>query len=106
MKTHTVKVGCDPNRESSRKNTIREVEFEGERLAKVSRGDHRGVNLTLYDTPGRGLILHVYDYSHWQGESSTYEIRSTTREQIRDREPKLARKAGFDEPVSLDKVMS
>jgi len=93
----------------------REVKFTGEEVAsrteygmhKGSATDTRGVNETLYRTDAGRLIVHVEDWSRWQGEPNTYSLHEVTEAdlQVGGRFEALGHKAGYGRPLSLDEAI-
>ena len=94
----------------------REVEFVGEELASRSefgmhRGnitDTRGVTETLYRVePGR-LIVHVRDWSQWQGEPNIYTLHEVTEVDLHigGRFEALGHAAGDGRPLDLDEALT
>lgn len=93
-----------------------EVQFEGEELAQrtgygYDRGDltdTRGVTQTLYRTEDGRLVVHVEDWSRWQGEPTTYTLLEVTEEDlgVGGRFEALGREAGFGRPLTLDEALA
>lgn len=95
----------------------REVEFEGELLASRTEygtgraggiTDTRGVTETLYRLNDRRLLVHVKDWSHWQGEPTTEDLWIA---EPADLEPggrfeALGAEAGFGRPLTVDEALS
>lgn len=97
-------------------DTRRDVEFVGEKLAsrteygEGNRGgitDSRGVTETLYRTEDGRLIVHVKDWSHWQGEPSIYSLHEVTEADLQPhgKYELLGAKAGFGRPLTLDEAL-
>lgn len=98
-------------------DSTRVVQFEGERLATrtdygVGRGggitDTRGVTETLYRTDDDRLVVHVRDWSHWQGEPTTYSLHEVSEEDLgaNGRFQALGAEAGFGRPLTLDEALA
>lgn len=118
MEKITVQIGEIVSGGSGQTNdTRRDVEFVGEELASrteygtgsngVSISDTRGVTETLYRTEDGRLIVHIKDWSHWQGEPNTYTLHETTKEAL---EPGgaydlLGAEAGFGRALTLDEAL-
>lgn len=70
----------------------REVEFEGEEIARATWYGHnertggltdtRGVTQVLYRTPDGRYIVHTEAWSRWQGEPTTYHLREVLMEDL------------------------
>ena len=96
-------------------DTRRPVEFVGERLAERTEygsGDHgltdtRGVTETLYKTEDGRYVVHVEDWSRWQGEPDTYHLHVATPEDLGPggRYEALGREAGLGRPLTLDEAL-
>ena len=97
-------------------DTTREVEFVGELLAENRHaGEHKG-NITdtrgmierLYRTEDGRLIVHVENWSRWQGEPNTYDLHQVEEA---DLGPsgwywQLGQEAGFGRPLTLEEALS
>jgi len=94
----------------------KEVEFEGEELASrteygLGRGggitDSRGVTETLYKTSDGRLVVHVKDWSHWQGEPNTYTLHEVTEADLSATGgwAALGAEAGMGRPLTLDEAI-
>ena len=101
----------------AQQDTRRAVEFEGEKLAQVTEygegrngglTDTRGTTETLYKTSDGRLVVHVDDWSRWQGEPNTETLVEVTVEDLGpDGEHwQLGEKAGFGRPMTLDEVLN
>lgn len=97
-------------------DTTKKVEFTGERIASYNEpgthkgnvSDTRGINQTLYKTSNGRLIAHIEDWSHWQGEPSTYSLIEVT---AADLEPggqfeRLGDVAGYGRALTLDEALA
>ena len=94
----------------------REVVFEGEQLAQVMRygtnkhgalTDTRGVTETLYRTSDGRLVVHVADWSRWQGEPNVERLERVSEADLQPggRFERLGREAGFGRPLTLDEAL-
>jgi hypothetical protein len=118
METVRVEVGTVVSGNSGQTNdNRREVEFEGEELAQRTeygegRGggitDTRGVCQTLYKTAEGRLVVHVKDWSHWQGEPTTLTLHEVSEADLQPggRFEDLGAQAGFGRPLTLDEGLS
>lgn len=99
------------------KNTYRDVEFEGEKLAerKMNSVNDSGNDKTLFKVaeddlpqdcaPEECYLVHVYSWSRWQGVSSRrYLDGPMDPHTLTDEHPQLARKANVDETARLEDV--
>jgi len=95
----------------------REVKFMAEELGcyreyGTGRGggptDTRGVTETLYKTEDGRLVVHVKDWSHWQGEPNTYTLHHVTEEDLQPggRFEALGAECGFGRPLTLDEALT
>jgi len=97
-------------------DTTREVEFVGELLAENHQaGEHkgqvtdtRGTRERLYRTEDGTLVVHVKNWSRWQGEPTTYELHQVTEA---DLGPagwywQLGAEAGYGRPLTLEEALS
>ena len=93
------------------------VVFDGEELAQITRlgtgrngglTDTRGTTQTLYRAADGRLIVHVEDWSRWQGEPNEYRLFAVTEDDLRPGAPfdMLGREAGFWESLSLDEALT
>ncbi|MFZ5915530.1 MAG: hypothetical protein ACOYZ7_01175 [Chloroflexota bacterium] len=94
------------------------VEFEGELLAKrteygkgrdgVGITDTRGVTETLYKTADGRLVVHVDDWSRWQGEPTTESLHQVTEADlsIDGRFELLGKEDGLGRPLTLDEALT
>jgi len=98
-------------------DTRRPVEFVGELVASHTEygfgpgggiTDTRGVTEVLYRTDDDRLIVHVDDWSRWQGEPSTEQIHEVAEAdlQIGGRFERLGAEAGYGRPLTLDEALS
>jgi len=119
METITVYVGSVVAGSSGQVNdTRREVQFEGEELAHyteygagregVGITDTRGVTETLYKTADGRLVVHVDDWSRWQGEPSTESLHQATEADLGPggRFEALGAKSGFGRALTIDEALS
>lgn len=94
----------------------RAVVFEGERVGSIrTRGIHngapsdtRGTEETLYRAADDRLIVHVHDWSHWQGEPDTYTLREVTETdlQVGGEFEDLGAACGFGRPLTLSEALA
>jgi len=94
-----------------------EVEFEGVKVGSYTEygfsdrtgalTDTRGVDETLYKTADGRLVVHIEDWSRWQGEPTTYTLQEVTPEDLAPtgRLAQLGAEAGFGRPLSLDEAL-
>ena len=94
----------------------RPVEFEAEMLAErteygIGRNgyptDTRGVTETLYKTADGRFVVHIEDWSRWQGEPSTYRLLEVSEADlgVGGNFEALGREAGLGRPLSLDEAL-
>jgi hypothetical protein len=118
MDTIKVFVGSVVAGNSGQVNDARHpVTFEGEELARrteygegrggVGITDTRGVTETLYKTGDGRLIVHVEDWSRWQGEPTTESLHQATSADLGPNGcfEALGREAGFGRPLTLDEAL-
>jgi len=94
----------------------KEVQFTGEELGHNSEYGYeggrvtnsRGVVETLYKTEDGRLLVHVRDWSHWQGEPTRFSLVEVTEEELspRGRFAFLGAEAGYGRPMTLDEALS
>lgn len=94
----------------------RPVEFVGEELAQrteygLHRGnptDTRGVTETLYRTEDGRLVVHVEDWSRWQGEPDHHSLVQVTEADLQPggRFEALGREAGLGRSLTLDEALA
>ena len=93
-------------------DSTRPVEFEGEKLAVLKRfeglNDTRGVTETLCKADDGRIIVHVEQWSHWQGEPNVYTLHQVTEADLQPggRFEDLGREAGYGRPLTLDEALS
>lgn len=99
-------------------DTAQKVQFEGERLATLTEfgpgrdgigiTDTRGVTETLYRTDDGRLVAHVKDWSHWQGEPTTYSLHEVSEEDldVGGRFEALGAEAGLGRALTLDEGLT
>ena len=117
METITVYVGSIVTSNSGQTNDNRkEVQFTGEELASRTEygysdrsgglTDTRGVTETLYRAEGGRLIVHVKDWSRWQGEPNIETLHDVTEADLQPngRFDALGANAGFGRPLTLDEA--
>jgi len=92
------------------------VEFVGEKLAERTEygegrndgiTDTRGVTETLYRTEDDRLVVHVEDWSNWQGEPTITTLEEVTEAdlQVNGRFEALGAEASFGRPLTLDEAL-
>ena len=118
MDTITVQVGSVVSGNSGQTNdTRREVEFVGEELGRRTeygegRGggitDTRGTTETLYRAEDGRLIVHVNDWSRWQGEPDILSLHHVTETDLQPggQYELLGAGCGFGRPLTLDEGLS
>lgn len=118
MNTITVLVGTLETLNGGRtQDGRREVIFEGETLGSLTtfgydskRGnltDTRGTTETLYRAADGRLVVHVKDWSRWQGEPTIESLHQVTEDDLRPHgrfEP-LGHECGFGRPWNLDEAL-
>lgn len=99
-------------------DTRRPVEFTGEKLGSWTEygagrdgciTDTRGKTQTLYKTDDGRLIVHVDDWSRWQGEPSTetlHEVTDVVDLQPGGRFEQLGYEAGYGRALTLDEAIA
>lgn len=117
METITVHIGSIVSGNSGQTNDNRkEVQFTGEKLASrteygAGKGggltDTRGVTETLYKTEGGRLIVHVKDWSRWQGEPNVETLHDVKESDLQPngRFEDLGNEAGYGRPLTLDEAI-
>ena len=119
METITVQVGSIVSGSSGQTNdNRRDVVFVGEVLAErteygtghdgVTLVDSRGVTQTLYRADDGRLIVHVKEWSHWQGEPNTYNLHEVTTADLSPtgQYAGLGADAGFGRALTLDEALA
>lgn len=100
-----------------RLDTRRPVEFEGENLAEyhepgIGRDgiptDTRGTVETLYRTADGRLVVHVHDWSRWQGEPDVETLHAITEADLsgNGRFEALGHVAGYGRPLTLEEALT
>ena len=115
IQLHVGSYSCTSNTEQDNR---RPVEFVGEKLAtRTEYGtsdrtggltDTRGTSWTLYRTQDGRLVVHIEDWSHWQGEPNTYTLVEVTEADLQPNGhfEDLGREAGFGRPLTLDEALT
>lgn len=119
MDTQTVYIGTlETLSNGASQDNRREVEFSGEKLGSTTaygydsrRGnvtDTRGVTETLYRTEDGRLVVHVKDWSRWQGEPNTESMHVVTEEDLGPdgRFWAVGAACGFGRPLTLDEAIA
>jgi len=89
------------------------VQFEAQKLGSVTiygagrdEGitDTRGVTETLYKTTDGQLVVHVDDWSRWQGEPSTESLHEVFKDDLETggEYEQLGFESGYGRPLTLD----
>ena len=116
--TITVLVGTEQTGNSGQTNDNRRaVQFEAQNLGSVTiRGaaqdggilGTRGVTETLYKTTDGQLVVHVDDWSWWQGEVSTESLHEVHQDDLEtDGEyEQLGLECGYGRPLTLDEYFA
>lgn len=118
MDTITVLVGSVVAGSGGQVNdTRRPVEFAGEELGTyreygegrdgVGITDTRGVTETLYKAEDGRLIVHVKDWSNWQGEPTTESVHEVTAADLgaTGQFSALGLECGYGRPLTLEEVL-
>lgn len=93
------------------------VAFEGEQLGQMTRygtgrngglTDTRGVTETLYRASDGRLVVHVEDWSRWQGEPNVERLIEVTEADLSvgGAFERLGAECGFGRPLTLDEALS
>ena len=106
---------------TSRNGTInddgtKEVRFHGEELGSLSipgydnhnqLTDTRGTSQTLYRAKDGRLLVHVHEWSNWQGESTIYTLHLVVEEdlQTEGRFEDLGAVVGYGRELTLDEAL-
>jgi len=119
MEKITVRIGSVVGMSSGRtQDDTRQVEFVGEELATQrtyglsdrtgNLTDTRGVDETLYKTENERLVVHVKEWSHWQGEPNRYYLVEVSEDDlgVNGRFEALGAEAGFGRPLTLDEALT
>jgi len=99
------------------RDTRRAVHFTGEKLGSYTEPgtgrdgrptDTRGTIETLYRDQGERLIVHVEDWSHWQGEPTTYRLHEVTEADLsgRGQFARLGQECGYGRPLTLEEALT
>jgi hypothetical protein len=114
-KIHQVEVGevyFDSDTGHKQEEQLRSVQFEGEKLAETDwnpslQNSGHCRTLFLVDREEGQFVVHDVFSSQWQGTNSRYKIMGPfTAEEVSDKWPDLASKAGIEVPKSLDKALA
>jgi len=119
MDTITVLVGTLESLNGGRtQDGRREVTFEGERLGSITtygydtkRGnltDTRGTDETLYRSADGRLVVHVKEWSRWQGEPTIEHLHAVTEKDLQPggRFDALGNECGYGRPMTLDEALA
>jgi len=118
MQTVNVQVGSIQTGRSGQTNdSRRDVEFEAEELAtRIEYGvggdggitGTRGTTWTLYRTADGRLVVHVHEWSHWQGEPDVYTLQQVTEDDlcVNGRFEALGHAAGMGRALTLDEALA
>jgi len=117
METQRVRIGSvTGGRGGLTQDNTRAVEFVAEALGKVTSygegrdggiTDSRGVTQTLYRVEGGRLVVHVQEWSQWQGEPTTYTLLTATEADLGPDGAfeDLGYECGFGRPLTLDEAL-
>ncbi len=118
MDTQTVTIGTVETLSSGRtQDDRRTVEFVGEVLGHLTtygydakRGqltDTRGTTETLYRVEDGRMVVHVKDWSQWQGEPTTETLQTTSEVDLQPggHFEALGAACGFGRPLTLDEAI-
>jgi len=117
METIKVLVGSIESANAFQQDNTQVVEFEGEKLAERttyginersgSLTDTRGTTQTLYKTSDGRYVIHIEQWSKWQGEPNIYSLEEVTAEQLgpNGQYEMLGKEAGFGRPLTLDEAL-
>jgi len=97
-------------------DTRQEVQFEGEKLGEYREAgtgrdggptDTRGTVETLYRADDFRLIVHTYEWSHWQGEPDVETLCEVTEADLQPggRFEFLGAECGFGRPLTLEEAL-
>ena len=117
MKNITVLIGSITTGNNLVQDNRREVAFQGEELAKLTDygmgrdgapTDTRGVTERLYKTADDRLVVHVRDWSNWQGEPTTLSLHEVSEADLsgKGRFAHLGREAGMGRPLTLAEALA
>lgn len=118
MKNTTVLIGTIQTTSSGHtQDRTREVEFEAEELGKLTDlgtgrdgglTDTRGTTETLYKAGDDRLVVHIKDWSHWQGEPIIYSLHEVTEGDLAGsgKFARLGHEAGYGQPLTLDEALA
>lgn len=117
MDTIRVAVGSIVASSNIVNDNTQEVEFVGEKLASYTEygtnraggpSDTRGTTETLYKTEDGRLVVHVKDWSKWQGEPTSFNVLEVTEDDLgpTGRFGILGAEAGYGRPLTLDEALS
>ena len=109
MESIRVRVGSETSTSSGAYRDLTQMaEFTGEKIGSWCDGldDSRGVEETLYKAEDGRLVVHVRQWSNWQGESTRYHLQPIEQA---DLEPGgsfefLGAAAGMSRPMTLDEA--
>ena len=98
-------------------DSTKTVEFQAETLGNLrtygdgrdgNPTDTRGTDETLYRTDDGRLVVHVEDWSQWQGEPSIYTLHEVTEADLQPngRFEALGAEAGYGRPLTLDEALT
>lgn len=111
MKNISVKIGSIENISGRQQDFTQEVVFAGEELGQRSiltgDNDSRGVVETLYRAANGRLIVHVKDWSHWQGEPTSFSLQAIEEADLQPggRFLWLGYESGYGRPLTLDEAL-
>lgn len=116
METIKILIGSVLYGNAMYQDNTRPVEFVGEKLAERTEYDSgrhggltdtSGTTETLYRTEDNRLIVHVEDWSRWQGEPTIYRLHEVTEAdlELNGQYETLGREAGFGRNLTLDEAL-
>lgn len=94
--------------------SLRDVEFEAEELGSYSEPENnphgsptRGRVETLYRPPDGLLVVHIKNWTHWQGETNSYRLIPIPDSALRTTGvfESLGYACGFGRPLTLDEAL-
>lgn len=112
MQTVKVNIGSVRTINGRTQDTLRAVEFEGALLASRAEytgdDDTRGVTESLYQAADGRLVVHIEDWSRWQGEPTTCALREVSEADLQPggQFEWLGQEAGYGRPLTLDEALA
>jgi hypothetical protein len=90
---------------------LKPVAFRGRQLSELTTyegsDDSRGCTETLYEVDDGRLIVHISDWSNWQGESSYYNVEEVEESDLRPggEFEQLGFESNLSDALSLDEAL-